>query len=76
MVETDDHLFEVARYILLNPVRARLCETAADWNWSSYRKTMGVTTKGPELSTMILYSFGRRVQRARVNFAAFIREAE
>jgi putative transposase len=76
LVETDDHLFEVARYILLNPVRARLCETAADWKWSSYRKTMGVTTKGPELSTMILYSFGRRVQRARTNFAAFIREAE
>src|SRR6266576_1338454 len=76
LVETDYHLFEAARYIVLNPVRARLCETAVDWNWSSYRKTMGMTTKGPELSTMLLYSFGRRVQSSRTNFAAFIRAAE
>jgi REP-associated tyrosine transposase len=76
LIETDYHLFEAARYIVLNPVHAGLCGTAADWNWSSYRKTMGVTTKGPELSTMLLYEFGRRVRRARENFAAFIREAE
>jgi hypothetical protein len=37
---------------------------------------MGLTTKGPELSTLLIYSFGRRVQTARVNFAAFIRAAE
>jgi hypothetical protein len=37
---------------------------------------MGTTTKGPELSTMLLYEFGRRVQTARVNYAAFIRAAE
>jgi REP-associated tyrosine transposase len=76
LVETDFHLFEAARYIVLNPVRARLCGTAADWNWSSYRQTMGVTTTGPQLSTMLLYSFGRRMQPARENFAAFIRAAE
>ena len=76
LIETDYHLFEAARYIVLNPVRANLCATAADWNWSSYRKTMGTTTKGPELSTMLLYEFGRRVQTARENYAAFIRAAE
>jgi REP element-mobilizing transposase RayT len=76
LVETDYHLFEIARYIVLNPVRARLCDTAADWDWSSYRKTMGQATTGPELSTMLLYSFGRRVQPARESFAAFIRAAE
>jgi REP element-mobilizing transposase RayT len=76
LVETDYHLLEAARYIVLNPVRAGLCETAAEWNWSSYGKTMGVTTKGPELSTMLLYSFGRRLQGARENFADFICAAE
>ena len=70
------HLFETARYIVLNPVRAGLCGTAADWNWSGYRKTMGMTSKGPELSTMLLYAFGRRIQTAREHFAAFIRAAE
>ena len=76
LVESDYHLFEVARYIVLNPVRARLCGAAADWDWSSYRQTMGLTTSGPQLSTLLLYSFGRRTQRARENYAAFIHAAE
>jgi hypothetical protein len=37
---------------------------------------MGLTTKGPELSTMLLYLFGRRPRHARMNFASFIRAAE
>jgi putative transposase len=76
LLETDYHLHETARYILLNPVRAGLCGTAAHWSWSSYRKMMGLTTKGPRLSTMLLHLFGRRIPRARENFAAFIRAAE
>jgi REP element-mobilizing transposase RayT len=76
VIETDYHFLEAARYIVLNPVRAGLCVTAKDWNWSSYRKTMGVTANGPELSTTFLHDFGRRPERARENFAAFIRAAE
>jgi hypothetical protein len=37
---------------------------------------MGMTTKGPRLSRMLLYEFGRRLDIARRRFAAFIREAE
>lgn len=29
------HLVHAARYVALNPVRARLCDRAADWPWSS-----------------------------------------
>ena len=76
LIETDYHYCEAARYIVLNPVRARICGTALDWKWSSYRKTMGMTTEGPPLSTMLLYAFGRRVERAREDLAAFIRAAE
>jgi putative transposase len=76
LLATDYHLFEGLRYIVLNPVRARMCSTAADWNWSSYRKTMGLTTKGPELSTTLLTLFDKHEQQARANFAAFIRAAE
>jgi REP element-mobilizing transposase RayT len=76
LIETDWHLFETARYILLNPVRARVCTTAADWKWTSYGKMMGMTTKGPRLSTMLLYEFGRRLDSARKRFADFIRAAE
>ena len=31
------HLAHAARYVALNPVRARLCERAQDWPWSSAR---------------------------------------
>ena len=31
------HLYEALRYVLLNPVRARLVDTAAAWRWSSAR---------------------------------------
>jgi putative transposase len=33
----EDHLLAAARYVELNPVRARLCAEAADWPWSSAR---------------------------------------
>jgi putative transposase len=35
------HLFHAARYVSLNPVRARLVERAADWPWSSVRAHLG-----------------------------------
>src|SRR5271165_3871638 len=31
----EEHLMAAARYVALNPVRARLVERAKDWRWSS-----------------------------------------
>ncbi len=50
LVETDAHLLELARYVVLNPVRAGLCPDAADWMWSSYRATAGLERR-PRLLT-------------------------
>ena len=36
LVEEDDHLFQVYRYIELNPVRAGMVAHPADYRWSSY----------------------------------------
>ena len=36
IVQNDDHLLTVARYIEANPVRAGLSATAAQWPWSSH----------------------------------------
>jgi REP element-mobilizing transposase RayT len=36
-VARDEHFLEALRYIVLNPVRAGLCEHPATWPWSSYR---------------------------------------
>jgi putative transposase len=48
------HLATAARYIALNPVRARLVERAQDWRWSSVRAHLsgrgdGLTTLAPLL---------------------------
>lgn len=41
LVEKDSYLLELARYIVLNPVRAGMVRSAKDWAWSSYRATAG-----------------------------------
>jgi putative transposase len=78
-ITTDRDLLSTARYILLNPVRAGICDTAGEWNWSSYHATAGTTptTTGPRLSDWTLDYFGRRNSaEARGRFADFIRAGE
>ena len=41
LVEKGSYLLELSRYIVLNPVRARMVRAAQDWPWSSYRATAG-----------------------------------
>ena len=41
LIETDEHLREACRYVVLNPVRAGICDSPADWPWSSYQATAG-----------------------------------
>jgi putative transposase len=42
LVDDDEYLMELARYVPLNPVRAGLCRSPADWPWSSYAATAGL----------------------------------
>lgn len=44
LVEKDSYLLELARYIVLNPVRANLVSNASEWKWSSYSATCGEIT--------------------------------
>jgi len=43
LVDRDAYLLELCRYVELNPVRARMVETAACWEWSSYRTHVGAS---------------------------------
>ena len=42
LVASDSYFLELVRYVALNPVRAGLCGSPADWRWSSYAATAGV----------------------------------
>jgi putative transposase len=75
LVESTEHLLELARYLPLNPVRAHLCPHPADWRWSSYRATAGLEREPRGLSTeWLLREFDADVQAARRAFAAFVRD--
>src|SRR4029450_3385614 len=74
LIETDGHLLETARYIVLNPVRANVCKKPDDWIWSSYRACPGIDFPPPFLATtrhLRLFgaspSAGRRAHRAVVH---------
>ena len=41
LVENDEYLMEVCRYVVLNPVRAGVCEHPGQWRWSSFNATVG-----------------------------------
>jgi putative transposase len=41
IIDSENYFYTASRYIVLNPVRAGICERAADWMWSSYCATAG-----------------------------------
>jgi len=73
LVEKDSHLLELARYIVLNPVRARMVRSCKDWRWSSYRATAGLESASSFLTTgWILAQFGQRSSKARQAYRRFV----
>lgn len=74
-IVTEKHLLETARYIVLNPVRARICGSPADWAWSSYRASAGLDFVPSFLAaTQHLRLFGTRPSEARQAYRAFVSE--
>ena len=50
LVEKETYLLVLARYIVLNPVRADLVSSPADWRWSCYRAHAGSAEPPPFLT--------------------------
>jgi len=75
LVEKQVYLLELARYIVLNPVRARMVHTAGEWPWSSYRGTIGLQALPEGVSTdWILASFGETRDKAIQRYKQFVQE--
>jgi len=62
LVDKENYLLELCRYIVLNPVRAKIAMTAEKWEWSSYRGTSGETAAAKWLAVDKVVSLfaGRR----------------
>jgi len=73
LVEKDVHLLELCRYVVLNPVCAKMVTHPRLWTWNSYRGTAGETT-GPVWLTpdWILAPFGSRRLDAQRRYRQFV----
>lgn len=73
IIEKETYLLEVARYIVLNPVRAKIIKYPQDWKWSSYRATAGYRKPHRALSTdWILGSFGDQKEESIREYRRFV----
>jgi len=75
LVDKESHLLEVARYVVLNPVRAKMSKHPREWKWSSYRATSGESTSVAYLtSTWHLEQFDSSLDRARLRYRQFVKD--
>ncbi|MFO0700343.1 MAG: transposase [Nitrospira sp.] len=77
LVEKEAHLLELCRYVVLNPVRARMVTHPRLWAWSSYQATVGEHAAPSWLWTdWILGHFGTRQREAQGRYRQFVAEGE
>lgn len=77
VVQKEAYLLELARYIVLNPVRARMVRSAKDWPWSSYRPSAGLAECPAWLETdWVLSAFSAKRVEAIEGYRAFVAEGK
>lgn len=73
LIQKENHLLEVYRYVVLNPVRADLVKKPEEWKWSSYRATAGIDNSHPcHTIDWILGQFGINTIAAAQSFRKFV----
>lgn len=75
LVDKDAYLLELARYIVLNPVRAGMAQRVEDWPWSSYAITASKRESPGWLDAeWIVKQFGTDSSAARQAYRRFVRD--
>ena len=73
LVDADEYLSHLSRYIHLNPLKAKTIESLGDYKWSSYRAYVGDATKPGWLETSWLLSrFGKTTRERQRNYREFV----
>ncbi|WP_284456170.1 REP-associated tyrosine transposase [Alloalcanivorax xenomutans] len=77
LVDREEYLLELSRYIVLNPVRAEMVRDAIDWPWSSHRAMLGCRADLKTLHTdAVLAAFGVGRQTAVREYRRFVSEGK
>jgi len=71
LVDKDNYLLELSRYVALNPVRAKIVKDPKDWRWSAYQATTGHKGISCLTTDWVLSQFGNK-QKASSLYQAFV----
>jgi putative transposase len=75
LVEKENYLLEVTRYIHTNPVRAGIVDLPEDHQWSSHRLYIGSISPPPWFHTdEVLSFFGKDERTSKEAFAGFVQQ--
>jgi len=74
LVDADSYLLELTRYIHLNPIRAGVCKTVGNYEWSSHNAYMGDVTIPWLHRQDILARFSNNESKARALFLEFTQQ--
>lgn len=75
LIEKELYLKELCRYIVLNPVRAKVVEKIGQWKWSSYNFTAENTKSKEDFvnTTWLLANFDDKKKKARKKYRKFVK---
>jgi len=75
LIDADEYLSTVSRYIHLNPVRARMVEKPGQYPWSSYGCFVGEQKQPEWLKTdTVLELFSAKKAKAKVAYRGFVED--
>jgi len=72
LVDKENYLLELSRYIVLNPVRAGIVKDPKDYRWSSYQGTSGYQKIPGLFSDWILSHFAKEKRKASRQYQTFV----
>lgn len=74
LIDADNYLLELVRYIHLNPVRAKMVEKAEEYIWSGHLVYIGKAKKEFLTTKDVLGQFSNKEKRARSEYKKFVKE--
>lgn len=73
LVQKENYLLELSRYVVLNPLRANMVESLEEWHWSSYPIVTQMESPPPWLDTdWLLSQFGSKRSEAINRYRQFV----
>jgi len=73
LIEEHEYLLNVVRYVVLNPVRAKIVVEPANYRWSSYQSMVGLERIPSLLTTeKILTQFSKKRFQAQQQYQKFV----